>query len=301
MVKVDTGREGIDLKRLWKQFVHKLSIVIAAVIAGAIIGVLAYNIYAFVVGPDTVYEIRNDYYVYFNYDASFNGADYYNAYTWDSILKDDPIVDYALTLMPDVSKEQILETVTGEIIGDYRILTIICKGTDPELVTTISEAYKKAVPNFADRVPILEKIEVWTAADMISYDPYTRDVNAGILGALIGFLFSTFVILFACAVDDGIYVERDWIQRYDNIPFLGKKDTDEYKVNLEHILGNEADYLIFDINEFEFNAETFSRLRESNGVILQIRQGKDKAEIIDKVIFTLNKQDVKIVGMMFSI
>ena len=41
MTTVDTGRECLDLKKMWKWFVHKIWIVIAAAIAGAIIGVLA--------------------------------------------------------------------------------------------------------------------------------------------------------------------------------------------------------------------------------------------------------------------
>ncbi|MBQ0027087.1 MAG: hypothetical protein KBS96_00650 [Lachnospiraceae bacterium] len=300
MSGIDAGRERLDLKRLWNQFVHKLWIVIAAAIAGAIIGVMAYSIYGKVIGPDVMYEIRNDYYVFFNYDASFNGADYFNAYTWDSILRDDPIVNSALEILPGVSKEQIYETITGEIIGDYRILTVVSKGSDADLVYKVSEAYKQALPMFADRIPILEKIEVWTDSDMVSYDPYTREKNAAFLGGMIGIILALSLIMIMCAIDDGIYTERDWLQRYPEIPFLGKKGTDEYSVNTEHILGDESEYILFDSSEFSFSMEVFEKLRAGKGVILLICRGRDKADKIDKIVFTLGKQDVKIVGMAFS-
>ena len=38
-------------------------------------------------------------------------------------------------------------------------------------------------------------------------------------------------------------------------------------------------------------------MRASDGVILNIRRGRDKGEIIDKVVYTLKKQDIRINGV----
>lgn len=301
MTTVDTGRECLDLKKMWKWFVHKIWIVIAAAIAGAIIGVLAYIIYSNVMGKNQVYEIRNDYYITFNNEEFSNSVDYYNAYTWDSILRDDPIVNYALSKADSVSKDDILATVSGEMLSDYRILTVSCKGTNQDKVRAISDAYKEAVPHFAEEIDMLKKIELWTDGDIAEYDEYTRDGNAAVLGALIMLLISTVVLLFIYLLDDGIYTEADWVKRYPEIPFLGEEDSDECKINSDHILGNLSAYYVFDVNDFEFNADIFNKLREEKGIVLKIKKGIDKADKIEKVMFTLRKQHIKVVAMMLSV
>ncbi len=39
-------------------------------------------------------------------------------------------------------------------------------------------------------------------------------------------------------------------------------------------------------------------MRAVDGVIILLRAGKDKLENMDKVVYTLNKHDVKVVGVM---
>ena len=136
----------IDLKRFWRQFRKRIWMVVAATVVGAVLGLLIYVLYSNVMSGNTVYQIRNDYYITFNHEEFPNGVDYYNAYTWDGILRDDPIVNKALEADSGITKAQILESVKGEILGDYRILTVVVTGTDKELVQKISDAYKVALP-----------------------------------------------------------------------------------------------------------------------------------------------------------
>lgn len=297
MMNVDTGKERLDLKRLWYQFVHKIWIVIAAAIAGAIIGVMAYIIYSHLAGPNQMFEIRNDYYITFNSKEYPNGVDYYNAYTWDSILRDDPIVNYALEINPELEKADILEAVSGEMLGDYRILTVSCKGTDSDKVQMISDAYKEALPHFASEIDMLSKVEVWTDAAMSEYDPYTREWNAGFLGGLIGLLASLFALLIACVLDDGIYTEQDWNRRYPDIPYLGYENTKEYIANRNYIIGEE-DLEQVKVTDFDFDESNFERLRKGNGVVISVVRGMDKADAIDKAVSTLKKQNIAVKAMV---
>ncbi len=300
MSTYNPGEQGIDLKRLYKQIIHKIWIIIAATVIGAIIGILGYMLYSHIVGGDTVYRISNDYYITLNYDEYPNGVDYYNAYTWDSILRDDPIVEYALTLIPGVEKQQILDSVTGEILGDYRLLTVHVTGTDENLVREISDAYKQALPHFATDIDMISHIDVWTDADMTVYDAYTRDSNAGFLGALVCFIISVFVIALYYAIDDGIYTERDWAGRYPDIPFFGYEGSDEASVNIGHIIGSEEGYRILSVSDLKFDVNTFDEMRTSKGVILSVVEGKDKGDIIDKAVYTLRKQDINVAGVLMQ-
>lgn len=288
----------LDLRRLFGQFVKRIWIVVLTTAVCALIGLGLYVLYSHVMSGNTVYRIRNDYYITFNHEDFPNGVDYYNAYTWDSILRDDPIVNRALQELSGVGKDEILKSVTGEILGDYRILTVVVTGTDRELISKISDAYKVALPAFADMIDMLTKIELWTDAEIEVYDAYTREKNAAFLGGLIGLFASLFVILLYGIFDDAIYTERDWRLRYPDIPYLGRRDTDEYNVNRSHLLKYDGNYIELTTDEFKFDRAEFDRLRSADGVLIKLKAGRDKFETMDKVVFTLIKQDVKVVGVM---
>ena len=294
----DFDTRPIDLRKFWRQFIKRLWIVVAVTLVGALLGFVFYVIYSNVKSGNTVYRIRNDYYITFNHEDFPNGVDFYNAYTWDGILRDDPIVNKALEVAQDVSKQDILDSVTGEILGDYRILTVVVTGTDQAKIQKISDAYKVALPAFADKIDMLGTIELWTDAEIEVYDAYTREGNAAFLGALIGLFVSLFAVLMYGIFDDAIYNERDWVLRYPKIPYLGKRDTDEYNANRSHLLQYDGNYIELSTDQFRYDLNEFERMRAADGVILKLKPGKDKTEDMDKVVYTLTKQDVKIVGVM---
>ena len=290
----------LDLRRLWKQFIKRIWIVIAVTLIGAVIGLGIYVLYSNVKSGNTVYRISNDYYITFNLEDFPNGVDYYNAYTWDSILRDDPIVNRVLELdqMGGVTSQQIIDSVTGEMLGDYRILTVNVTGSNPELVQRISDAYKIALPEFADKIDMLKTIELWTDSPTELYDEYTREPNAAFLGGLIGLLVSLFAVLLYGIFDDAIYTERDWRIRYPEIPYLGKRDTDEYNINRSHLLRYDGNYIELATDQFRFDLDEFDRMRSADGVILKLKPGKDQTEVMDKVVYTLEKQNINVVGVM---
>ena len=74
--------QGMDLKRLVLVLGRKLWLMLAAVIAGAVLGGLTYKIVTNITNGEPEYRASADYYITFFED----GVDYYNAYTWDGIL-----------------------------------------------------------------------------------------------------------------------------------------------------------------------------------------------------------------------
>ena len=298
MPSKDFYNRSIDLKRFFRQFKKRIWLVVAATVLGAVLGLVAYIAYSNIMSGNTVYRIRNDYYIYFDYEAFPSGPDYFNAYTWDGILRDDPVVNKALEEASDVTKQQILDSVTGEILGDYRILTVVVTGTDKELVQKISDAYKVALPAFADVLGQISSIDLWTDAEIEVYDKYTREPNAAFLGGLIGLLVSLFAVLLYGIFDDGIYSERDWAMNYPDIPYLGKRDTDEYRANRSHLLKYDGNYIELSSEQFRYDLDEFDRMRAVDGVIILLRSGQDTVDKMDKVVYTLKKQDVNVVGVM---
>ena len=130
------------------------------------------------------------------------------------------------------------------------------------------------------------------------YDAYTREGNAAFLGGLIGLLVSLFAVLLYGIFDDAIYTERDWMIRYPSIPYLGKRDTDEYRTNRSHLLKYDGNYIELTSDEFRYDLNEFDRMRNSDGVIIRLKPGVDRTELMDKVVYTLGKQDVRVVGVM---
>ena len=78
----------------------------------------------------------------------------------------------------------------------------------------------------------------------------------------------------------------------------GKRDTDEYNANRSHLLQYDGNYIELATDQFRYDLDEFDRMRAADGVILKLRSGKDKTEAMDKVVYTLQKQDIKIVGVM---
>jgi hypothetical protein len=75
-------------------------------------------------------------------------------------------------------------------------------------------------------------------------------------------------------------------------------DTDEYNANRSHLLEYDGNYIELSADHFRYDLDEFDRMRAADGVILKLRPGQDKTEAMDKVVYTLLKQDIKIVGVM---
>ncbi len=297
MANYNNRTQDPDLKRIAKYVFCRIWLILIMTVIGTLLGAAVYKLYTGITNGETKYRISNDYYVYFNYDEFIHAEDFYNAYTWNGFLMDDPIVDYVMTLLPeDYSKDQVKEAVSCEMISDYRVLTVHVTTTDPDMTQKISDAYIEALKNFGETEDMLKEVRVWSVGDVYVLEENTRTVNAAFLGGLIGMIVSIFALLFAATLDDRIYTERDWMGRYDDIPWLGKRGSDEWNANCDYLLKGEGyDRLV--IKDFAFSAEAFEEMRKKKGIVLSLDSGKDKGEAIDKIVYTLKKQNIVISGV----
>lgn len=329
MEKEKYMQEGVDIKRLFLLFVRKIWLVVLAVILGSIIGALIYTVVTSYTNGEEKYRVSCDYYITFNFEQFENSTDYYNAYTWDSILRDDPVVDYAMTELSDsVTKEQVLSAVTGEMLGDYRILTVNVTTTDPVLSQNIANAYVVSLEHFASEVDMLKKISLWSSGTPEHINENTRTKNAAFLGGLVSCLLSLFILFITYLLDDAIYVETDFSKRYA-IPFLGtvtnKKEErrlQELYDNYRYLCQDERGYYLVNVATSEtienacvplltercpgikkqilLKDTGFDEIRNSGGVILLIPYGQTNGKIMNKQILSLQKQDCNIAGAILT-
>ncbi len=208
-------KQGVDLKRLVLVIGKKIWIVAAAAVIGAALGALLYQGITSITNGEEEYRISADYYITFDFETFEHGDDYYNAYTWDNVLRDDPIVDYALGVLPkEITKEQVKEAVTGEMLGDYRVLTVHVTSSDKQQVELIAEAYEKSLVHFGQSLELFKSIECWSKEPLSLLEKNTKTANAAMLGAVLLGIVSLFVLLYYYLLNDAFYTEKELRQRF---------------------------------------------------------------------------------------
>lgn len=239
----------MDFKKIRLLYLRKIRTILLLTLLGAVLTAGIYLVVREVHDKGQFYRVSSDYYITFNLEEFPNGVDHYNAYTWDSILRDDPIVDEVVNRLPaDYTKDEVKASVTGEMISDYRILTVHVTHKDPVRTEEIAYAYTRSLETFANQIDMLSTIELWSREECLPVVEKNLVGNAAVLGAVLGFVFALFAVAFACLLDDSIYLERDFTQRF-TVPFLGmmtKKGSESCKQelieNLSYLLKKDQRY-----------------------------------------------------------
>lgn len=294
-------KQGMDLKRLVLVLGRKLWLILAAVVLGAVLGGITYKVVTNITNGEPEYRASADYYISF----FESGPDYYNAYTWDNILRDDPIVDYALTLLPaEITKDMVKAAVSGEMLGDYRILTVHVNAPTKELADIIAKAYQDSLWNFGQKMDLLDKVELWSQEEAVLFEKNTKTANAAFLGALIAGILVIFGLWFYYILEDAVYVERDGELRF-GLPVYGllTKGNDELQ---KQMFGDNLRFVFGEKQVETWNGEMvpseedYERLRNAENLLIQIPWGKNNCRQVERVLRQLELQKVQVKGIMIT-
>ena len=293
--------QGMDFKRLFLVLEKKIWLILLGAIVGATLGAVTYKTVTNIIDGEPEYRASADYYITFFKD----GADYYNAYTWDGILRDDPIVDYALTLLPEeITKDMVKAAVSGEMLGDYRILTVHVNAATPELANTIAKAYQESLWHFGQEIELLNTVELWSQEEAVVFEKNTKTGNAAFLGALIAAVLVVFGLLFYYLLEDAVYVEKDGEMRF-GLPVYGllTKGNDEiqkqmFRENLKYAFGgDETETWNGEIIPTEGD---YARLRDVKNLLVNIPWGRNNARQVERVLRQLKLQGCEVKGLMIT-
>ena len=293
--------QGMDFKRLFLVLGKKIWLILLGAIVGATLGAVTYKAVTNIIDGEPEYRASADYYITFFKD----GADYYNAYTWDGILRDDPIVDYALTLLPEeITKDMVKAAVSGEMLGDYRILTVHVNAATPELANTIAKAYQESLWHFGQEIELLNTVELWSQEEAVVFEKNTKTGNAAFLGALIAAVLVVFGLLFYYLLEDAVYVEKDGEMRF-GLPVYGllTKGNDEiqkqmFRENLKYAFGgDETETWNGEIIPTEGD---YARLRDVKNLLVNIPWGRNNARQVERVLRQLKLQGCEVKGLMIT-
>ena len=297
--------QGIDLKRFVLVLGRKLWLLLVGILVGAIVGGICYKVITSITNGEPEYQASADYYITFNFDEFNYGADYYNAYTWDGILRDDPIVDYALTLLPEeITKDMVKAAVTGEMLGDYRILTVHVRCESKEKANLIAAAYKESLWNFGQEIELLTSVELWSQEEAVLFEKNTKVLNAAFLGALILFLLTLFGLLLYYLLEDAVYVEKDGRQRF-GLPVYGlltkRNDVLQKQIwedNLKYVFG-DAEVETWN-GEFMPAAGDCERFRKVKNLLVNIPWGRNNGRQVERVLNQLQFQGCEVKGLVIT-
>ena len=293
--------QGMDLKRLFLVLGKKIWLVLLGAVLGAVTGGLTYRIVTNITNGEPEYRASADYYITFFKD----GADYFNAYTWDGILRDDPIVDYALTQLPeDITKDMVKAAVQGEMLGDYRILTVHVNAPTPQMANLIAQAYQESLWHFGQEMELLNTVELWSQEEAVLFEKNNKMGNAAFLGAFIAIVLVSFGLLFYYVLEDAVYVEKDAQKRF-GLPVYGllTKENDEIQ---RQILGDNLNYVFGSSGVETWNgeilpsAEDYEHLRNVKNLLVNILWGRNNGRQVERVLRQLELQGCEVKGLIIS-
>ena len=304
--------QGMDMKRLFLVLGKKMWLVLLGAVLGALLGGITYKIVTNITNGEPEYRASADYYITFFKD----GADYFNAYTWDGILRDDPIVDYAMTLLPEeITKDMVKAAVTGEMLGDYRILTVHVNAGTKEMADTIAKAYQESLWHFAQEMELLNTVELWSQEEAVPFEKNNKTANAAFLGALIAVILVIFGLLFYYVLEDAVYVEKDAELRF-GLPVYGllTRGNDElqkqmYEQNLTYAFGSSEKNSEKENKSYEIEiwngeeipkTEEYAHLRNIKTLLVSVPWGRNNARQVERVLRQLELQGCKVKGIVIN-
>ena len=323
MNRRELEKEGVDLKLVFLLLLKKIPCVIVSALIGLILFSTVYGIWHYELSAHPRYQAESKYYIVFEETIEKNYLDYYyNGYTWNDLLSSDPILGYAMTLLPDgYDRTYVDDCVEATILSDVRVLTTTVKADTPEEVTLIKEALEKAVVHFGTEGEKLEQIIV-IRSDEPELEKVTNEiVRVALIGAVAFAVLSILVLLVWIAVQDAVYLPEEFMDRY-RIPVAGielhlrrqKNDGGKSEKNVansrklpgwerleEQLLQDKEqnltyltdgkEYITASMEELlTYSASDYEKVRSCDGILLRFPQGSANSKKLSHVIKTLEIQ-----------
>ncbi len=288
MTEREWMREGADIRLLLLLYRKKIWISIICALAGALLGGGLYLIVHVAFAPARAYEGVSKLYLTFAADDDGDAYQYYNGYTWNDLIKTEPILDKIMEQLADMDdRQQVKESITADILSDIRLLTVTVRTQEAAQTERILRAAEAALIRFGEEMAEFDHIEVidhGQAALVVVEDETVRAVAAG---GVIGFLLSLLGLAFACVFDDSIYVPSDLEKRYAcpvlGVTFAGDTETGRQMLE-EHIAyvsrGKEA-VVYVDTSQDVITIPEDGR-KDNAGLILQVPYGRSGGKLLER-------------------
>ena len=221
MREIRYADEGMDMKKLMLRFIGKIWIVLLAAVVGAAIGGAVYTVSHIV--PESEREYRAMAKIYLDFAVDETGEVYqaYNGYTWNDLMKTNPILDKTMAHLPvDYTQDEVMVATEAEILSDIRLLTIYITAHEQARCDAILSATGQALTELGDTAKEFKRIEViqTTEAALVAAD--ARTVQAVLVGIVTAVVLILLGMMLYYVLDDRIEVASDW-KIVTDVSFIG--------------------------------------------------------------------------------
>lgn len=299
---------GADLKLMSLLLIKRIWIVILGTALGAAVCGGIYFLCHVVYAPAREYEAVSKLYLTFAAEDDGDAYQYYNGYTWNDLMGTEPILDYAMGQLTDVSeltREDVKKAVTADILSDIRVLTVTARTHDRALTERIIRAEEAALLHFAETMVEFDQIEVIDhgVSSLVVVESQTK--RAVLLGAALGLFLTLFGMWIYMILDDAVYVPAQVEERF-GCPVLGvelRRDKEwrrqELEANVSYRAGKNPVWMDVSLTDTDVLTD-YDALRNSSGVILRIPYGKKTGMLTESLIRDLEIQECKLAGAVIT-
>lgn len=214
-------------RALWLRLRSRLWILPLLAVLGALLAGGIYYLVTCVFADAREYQEVSKLYIDFAYDETGTVYDYYNGATWTDLLTAEPRLSDAIAeAIPDISMEEVKNSVKAEILSDIRLMTVTVTNADRERTERIAKAVNEALQSFGEQAKEFEKITFLSAEGPTLELVSDRTRNAVLLGTVLGLILGAILLWIRVLTGTGIYAPEEAADRFD-LPVLGVLTKDE--------------------------------------------------------------------------
>ncbi len=221
--------ETVNLRAFYIRLISKAYLVVLSAIVMAVIFGGVYFLSNIVFAPARNYVDESTLYIYFAYDENKGTqVDYYNAYTWNVLIKtDEAIVGRIMESLKEAGysedtlpRDRVTSSMNADIPSDVRVMVLSITDKDEEICGAIMDAANEAMINYGKENSAFTQIELLGKSDPKPESVDDRLLTAVILGAVTGFVLMILFELIMESMNDAVYVPETAEKRY-NKPVIG--------------------------------------------------------------------------------
>ena len=234
------NEEMLNLRSFYIRLCKKIWIIPVAAVVGALISFIIYFLATTVFGTGTTYESEATLYIDFAYDEETGTqVDYYNAYTWNTLIATDEIIDTTMNNLTEmgigelegsattggsidagVTRAQVMADTNADIPSDVRVMVLTITDADSDLAYAIAQATSASLVKYGESNDAFESIKVLSCNEAIASVYTDRTLVAVIFGAVLGIITCILLMMLMSLLNDAAYVPEDIEKKY-HLPVIG--------------------------------------------------------------------------------
>ena len=304
-------------------------------VTACVCALCAYLLYGAVtrVTQPVLYEAKAQFYLHFVENATDDKVyDYYNAYTWNDLLKSDPVqvlirecAENALSVssypeggafteangrenMPEVCLRMYEEgTLTLTVLqpSDIRILWITATCEEADCAAWFAKTVSRALVRYGEENEVFRSIEVLQEEAPVRVTYPERAKTAAATGAVLGLIIAIIAMLILHLMDDAVYVPEDAEKRY-GLPVVAVLPREGGTDETPRLLKEEADRYFEALASAGkkwvlLNEATAEEERRGADVaLLEVGYGKRRGTLTAHVLSQARARGEDVAGIVFT-